>query len=215
MKKTNKEEKRFKLKSIYRSHAAEAFFFVAIISLWVFSIIGGILIVQNIERNTLIHQIAVTQGEIKAKVEAMDNRFSGIEKMSLRVQRLPWFDEEGSRFVAMVVYYYSIKNDLDPWFTWSVIKIESSGHPQAISHAGARGMMQVMYYHTEEDLMDVAINIKHGTRLLREALDKANGDLHLALLIYHAGERVKYGDESKIYAKRVMKKYGGKYEPAI
>ena len=98
----------------------------------------------------------------------------------------------------------------------AVIKAESNFNPRAISNAGARGLMQLMPktanalrvndpFHPEE-------NIEGGVRHLRYLLDLFNGNLHLVLAAYNAGEEAvfRYNDvppyrETRIYIQRVLK----------
>ena len=98
----------------------------------------------------------------------------------------------------------------------AVIKAESNFDPLAISRAGAKGLMQLMPgtanalrvndpFHPED-------NIEGGVRHLRYLLDLFNGNLHLVLAAYNAGEEAvfRYNDippyrETRAYIQRVLK----------
>jgi hypothetical protein len=73
----------------------------------------------------------------------------------------------------------------------SIIDQESAGNPRAVSHAGARGLMQVMPYQYERlgvtDPFDPEQNIRAGATILNEELDRFDGNLELALAAYNAG----------------------------
>ncbi len=79
---------------------------------------------------------------------------------------------------------------LDPALIYSVIKVESNGNPQAVSDAGAKGLMQLVDT-TAGDygvrrIFDPGENIRAGSQYLRNLLDRY-GSLKLALAAYNAG----------------------------
>ena len=73
----------------------------------------------------------------------------------------------------------------------AVIKMESDFNPKAVSHAGARGLMQLMPSTAAglgvKDSFDPEQNIMAGTRFLRELLEKYGGDLDSTLAAYNWG----------------------------
>ncbi len=98
----------------------------------------------------------------------------------------------------------------------AVIRAESNFNSQAVSSAGAQGLMQLMPATAEElgviNPFDVDQNIDAGTRYLRKMMDKFDGNIKLALAAYNAGpgtvERyqgnVPY-QETKQYVNRVLR----------
>lgn len=90
---------------------------------------------------------------------------------------------------------YARHYQVDPDLLAAIITVESSGNPDAVSHAGAVGLMQVMPYHPSRfrtrppasHLYDPDNNIAWGGRILREELDWAGGDIYKALMAYYDG----------------------------
>lgn len=100
----------------------------------------------------------------------------------------------------------------------AVMQVESNFDPRAISPAGAQGLMQLMPFTAERmmvtDIMDPRQNIMGGTRYLRILANMFNGDIHLTVAAYNAGEGavVRYGgvppyEETQNYVVKVLENY--------
>lgn len=83
------------------------------------------------------------------------------------------------------------KYGVSPDLIKAVIKVESAFDPNAVSHAGAQGLMQLMPKTAEmlgvENSFDIYQNVEGGTKYLRQLLDTYQGDLDKALSAYNAG----------------------------
>jgi soluble lytic murein transglycosylase len=95
----------------------------------------------------------------------------------------------------------SAKNNLDPYLVASLIRQESEFDPSVVSYANAYGLMQLLpsvgrqmakeegisHFETFQ-LLDPAMNIRLGTRYLRQMLEKFGGVQIYALAAYNAGD---------------------------
>lgn len=89
------------------------------------------------------------------------------------------------------IYEASKKFDLPPSLLQAVIVVESAGNPNAVSKAGAKGLMQLIdstaSYLGVSNAFNPRENIYGGAKYLREMLDMFGGNLDLALAAYNAG----------------------------
>ncbi len=146
-------------------------------------------------------QIYSSYGETYRAVRSLKRALPGsasasIESIPLVYWRIlfpePWWD---------TIQAESAKNNLDPYLVASLIRQESEFDPSAISHANAYGLMQLLpvvgrkMAHEEGitsfqtfQLLDPAMNIRLGTRYLRQMLDRFGGVQEYALAAYNAGD---------------------------
>ena len=94
----------------------------------------------------------------------------------------------------------------------ALIKVESGWNPRALSHAGARGLAQIMPENhkrcglgSPNQLWDAINNARCGAQILSEELQTYNGNVVKALQAYNGGPRcVGRCQESIQYSKKVL-----------
>lgn len=118
------------------------------------------------------------------------------------------------------------KHDLDVALLESVIAVESSGNPDAVSSAGARGLMQLMPATAAKlgvkNSFAPAENVRGGTAYLDDLLKRYNNNLALALAAYNAGPAavdrwhgIPPYPETRQYVARVIAEYNRRYEARL
>ncbi len=124
---------------------------------------------------------------------------------------------------------YSDENQLDPFLVSSVIFCESGFDPNAVSRAGARGLMQVMpatgkeiadllqERYDEDQLFDPETSIRYGTYYLGIQMERFRNNPAAVLAAYNAGpHRVEqwineYGFDSRNHIAYIPFKETDKY----
>jgi soluble lytic murein transglycosylase-like protein len=128
----------------------------------------------------------------------------------------------GSGSFASLIEQASQRYGVNSGLVNALIKAESNYDPDAVSSAGALGLMQLMPATADslgvEDPLDPAQNIDGGVKLLRQLLDRYSGNLELALAAYNAGPGAvdEYGgippyDETQTYVQRVISNFNSAY----
>jgi hypothetical protein len=111
------------------------------------------------------------------------------------------------------------KYDVDPKLIHSIIKHESSGRPDAVSSAGAIGMMQLMPSTAEglgvkaEDLTDPKTNIDTGTKYFAQLVKNNGGDVDKALRAYNSGHPNSKDPDVMAYSEKIRKDAGVGTDP--
>ena len=111
-------------------------------------------------------EAALPDSALHAPLDADFSRFSSDQRMVRRV--------------TQAVVRYARAHDVSPSLVAAVLVTENRTlKPRAESNVGARGLMQVMPFHAgmkgcpSRDLVNVENNICHGTRILRDVLNRA------------------------------------------
>jgi hypothetical protein len=101
-----------------------------------------------------------------------------------------------------------------PDFIAAVIKHESDGEYQAVSHMGAVGLMGVMptgpgleWRPSSEELLTPSTNLRWGMAILSYVVQESGGDLYTALAAYNGGWTHMNSRIPREYAARVLDSY--------
>ena len=145
--------------------------------------------------------------------DSFSDRFEAevwLSDMSNRLKRKVKDPEE--RFLILkTAHYEATRAELPPELVLALIDIESNFDRFAISHAGARGLMQVMPFWLDEigrpgdDLFDIHTNLRFGCTILKLYLERERGNRTKALARYN-------GSVGKVwYPQRVYKALGKRW----
>ncbi len=116
---------------------------------------------------------------------------------ALAPAELPPLNADGRRILALAPALLAAArdNDLDPLLLHAIAHVESRHNAQAVSPAGARGVMQVMPATAQRfgvadgrALFDAETNLRAAAALLRTLRKRYGDDLRLILAAYNAGE---------------------------
>jgi len=132
-------------------------------------------------------------------------------------------DRELAELIAHAVEDYSNEFDVDPWLMVSLIRVESTGNPMAISRVGARGLTQIMPATGREIARDLGVewegvemlygpetSVRFGAYYLSKLLARFDGNKHAAVAAYnwgphHISTRLRNGETLPVvYATKVL-----------
>lgn len=155
------------------------------------------------------HPLINTKAKLVRRSEDMDNMGHYAARRTLRAKRQ-------MRVLSSVIYHQSKKYDIDESLVKAVIYTESYFNPNATSHKGASGLMQLMPATAEKygvsDLYNPRQNIIAGIKHIRYLMTLFPDNLKHVIAAYNAGENAvnKYNGippyrETQGYVKKVMK----------
>lgn len=139
----------------------------------------------------------------------------------------------GRTDLRQLVQSISREHGVDPRLVDAIVRVESAYDPNAVSHRGAMGLMQLMPETAERlevvDPFDPEMNVRGGVREFSRLVQQYSGNLQFALAAYNAGEGAvaKYRGvppytETRNYVSRILTLYTGRpyrlagsYRPAV
>jgi len=176
---------------------------------------------SEVQAGSALYRFTDDRGVVHFSNVPMDSRYTAVEPRS----KATGFSKRAKVEVPIHTGYDGLilrearANRLDPALIKAVIAAESNFTSDAVSRAGAEGLMQLMPQTARvlgvEDSFVPRDNVSGGSRYLREMLDRY-GDLKRALAAYNAGPEAvdRYSGippypETKAYVKRVLAYYRG------
>lgn len=128
----------------------------------------------------------------------------------------PWFGPSIRQWTDLVVAH-ATETGLDPDLVAAVIVVESGGDPQAVSVAGAMGLMQVMpfWWAADEDPFDPEQNIAKGTSILRNYIILSHGSIRDGIRAYYSGLAGAEEGKGHDYLERVWNVYQAAQEARV
>jgi soluble lytic murein transglycosylase-like protein len=123
--------------------------------------------------------------------DSVGHRIHWMAEMSRRLsRRVPDFNERTE--LIKTIRYEAQRVGIDPQIIFALIEVESNFRADAVSHAGAIGLMQVMPFWTRvlsdgdvRQLYEPRVNIRYGCLILRHYLDIEKGNYDRALGRYN------------------------------
>jgi soluble lytic murein transglycosylase-like protein len=112
--------------------------------------------------------------------------------------------------LASCILFYSMMNGIDPRITNAVISTESNGNPFALSKDRKDGgLMQIRIKYAPEtrlQLFQSCTNVKRGTELLKQAMDKCKHKAENTWLVCYnvgltGGSRIRWPKKFPYYKK--------------
>jgi hypothetical protein len=197
----------------------------------VFPLPAGYVKPQLLESSPIRSQLLEIYGkqEKSTKFKLNDSKQNGAAD---KLQALIGLEENYSDRIYQVVpkhqfiediFIVSREYNIDPLLLHAIAEIESAFNSEAISKAGARGLMQVMpdtarrfgMQNPMQELFNPISNLRVSSNYIRTLYSLFGNNIPLILAAYNAGENavIKYGykippyRETENYVNKVMKRY--------
>ena len=142
----------------------------------------------GIEQRTYNKQNAVQEASSKTFAQELQEakEAKGTSYIPKNKDSVSTGDSDTNTILAAMAKRYQV----DPRLAAAVAQVESNGRKEAVSSAGAIGVMQLMPGTAQSlgvDPYDKQQNIEGGVKYLRQLLDTFGGDVAKAVAAYNAG----------------------------
>ncbi len=95
--------------------------------------------------------------------------------------------------IRTLIRQYADEYGVEPALVEAIVKAESSYNPNAVSHKGARGLMQLMPATADslgvQNIHDPKENLRGGVRYFQQLLVRYGGEIDRAVAAYNAGPK--------------------------
>jgi soluble lytic murein transglycosylase-like protein len=152
-------------------------------------------------------------GSVAQAQELQRRPKQSLKKVSRRLYKL-----RSEKLYEPLIHRAANVYQVDPALIKAIIKAESGFNPEALSHRGAIGLMQLMPTTAKslgvKDCFNPKHNINGGVKYFSQLLERFRGNVELALAAYNAGSRYvkKYRGippfkATQIYVEKVIQYY--------
>jgi len=145
---------------------------------------------------------SVPDGQVPVSIESSSGESPQVADVAAVLWRQFRVARQEATLIARAVISAANEYAMSPALLLAVIATESGFDRQAVSVAGAQGLMQILpaahpqVFASGNDMTEPAENVRIGSSILREYLDASGGNLGVALKRYSGG--------GKGYAQRVV-----------
>jgi soluble lytic murein transglycosylase-like protein len=150
---------------------------------------------QSPQFQALVRAYASNQSETSSQPASPAEKPTQLQELAevttSNSDRPPAVGVQGTQWLEAIIAKASNRYGVDSGLIKAVIKAESGFNPNAVSHAGAQGLMQLMPGTARslgvDNSFDPEQNVMAGTKFLRDLLKRYNGNLDSALAAYNWG----------------------------
>jgi soluble lytic murein transglycosylase-like protein len=151
---------------------------------------GGIYKYVEADGTIVYTNVAPKNGKGKLQARRLEGEFRPAPAIEQPARITTWTSKSLAEFDALIEEA-AIRYKMPPALVRAVMHAESAFDPNALSHVGASGLMQLMPATAREmyvkDIFDPKENIEGGVRYLRVLANEFNGDMVKMVAAYNAG----------------------------
>ena len=161
--------------------------------------VGAVLAADSNWAPTEVARIYADSGRYDRAIQVMKHAVPSYFAVDIPELPRPYWEALFPKAYWTDLRRFSAQNDLDPYLVASLIRQESEFNPNAISHANAVGLMQLLpgtgkkvakdlkiHHFTPSQLYTPTMNLELGTKYFKSMVDRF-GSFEYALAAYNAG----------------------------